>query len=162
MASLFETGIFIKWKNNALPPDNECTTVSKPQAGDTRKIKISQIIGSFYILMFGLFGALGALLIEYIYITTKNKGRLPDVKGIQFKLFGYVFPSIFSCGKIDHEKKQKLMHTRMYPGMKDYSKSRKKRRQKMSHHMKDLHGTDNRGKLCVTHFLGQITFQQIF
>lgn len=147
MATLFESGIFIKWKNNALPPDNECTTVSKPQAGDTREIKIGQVIGSFYILMFGLFGALGALLFEYIYITLKNKGRLPEIKGIQFKLFGYVFPSILSCGKMDHEKK--LMHARMYPGMKDHTKSRKKRRQKMSQHMKDLHGMDNRGNMFV-------------
>lgn len=143
MARLFETGIFIKWRKDALPPDNECTTVSKPQAGDTRKINIAQMIGSFYILMFGLFGALGALLIEYIYITTKNKGRLPDIKGIQCKLFGFVFPSICSSSKMEHEKK--LMHTRMYPGMKDYSKSRKRRRQKMLHQKKDLHGTDNRG-----------------
>lgn len=148
MARLFETGIFIKWRKDALPPDNECTTVSKPQAGDTRKITIGQIIGSFYILMFGLFGALGALLIEYIYITSKNKGRLPDIKGIQCKFFGFLFPSIFSFGKMDHEKK--LMHARMNPGMKDYSKFRKRRKQKKSHQMKDLHGTDNRGKTCVT------------
>lgn len=148
MARLFETGIFIKWRKDALPPDNECTTVSKPQAGDTRKINIGQIIGSFYILMFGLFAALGALLIEYIYITSKNKGRLPDIKGIQCKLFGFLFPSIFSFGKMDHEKK--LMHSRMHTGMKDYSKSRKRRRQKKSEQIKDLHGTDNRGKMCVT------------
>lgn len=148
MARLFETGIFIKWRQDALPPDNECTTVSKPQAGDTRKITIGQIIGSFYILMFGLFGALAALLIEYIYITTKNKGRLPDIKGLQCKFLGFVFPSTFSLGKMDHEKK--LMHTRMNPEMKDYPKFRKKRKQKKSLHMKELHGTDNRGKAFVT------------
>lgn len=145
MARLFETGIFIKWRKDALPPDNECTTVSKPQAGDTRKINLAQMIGSFYILMFGLFGALGALLIEYLYITTKNKGRLPDIKGIKCKLLSYLCPSLFSFGKMDHEKR--LMHARMYPGMKDFSKSKKRRRQKKSQHIKNLHGAHNRGKI---------------
>lgn len=144
---MFESGIFIKWKKDALPPDNECTTVSKPQAGDTRKINIAQMIGSFYILMFGLFGALGALLIEYIYLTTKSKGRLPEIKGIQCKLSSCFSSLIFSPGKMDHDKK--FMNSRTYPGLNKHPKSRRRRKNKKSNNTKILHGTDNRGKKTV-------------
>ncbi|GIY23226.1 hypothetical protein CEXT_746651 [Caerostris extrusa] len=38
----------LKWKRDALPPDNECTTSSKPQAGDNSgRSTFSQMIGSF-------------------------------------------------------------------------------------------------------------------
>nr|QHA94735.1 ionotropic receptor 93a-3 [Pardosa pseudoannulata] len=140
IAKLFESGIFIKWKKDALPPDNECTTDAKPQAGDTRKISLSQMIGSFYILMFGLFGALGALLIEYAYLTTKNKGHVPAIRGIQCKLMSYVCPSLFTA-KTDHNKK--FMQSRMYPGMKENKRGRKKRKDKKS--MKDSYPKNNKG-----------------
>lgn len=93
--------------------------------------------------MFGLCGSLGALLIEYIYLTTKNKGRIPAVKGIQCKLFGHTFSSLLTFGKMGQDKK--LMQSRMHSGMKEYPRSRKKRRQKKSHETKNVHGIDNRG-----------------
>lgn len=150
IAKLFETGIFIKWKNDALPPDNDCTTVSKPQAGDTRKINIAQMIGSFYILMFGLCGALGALLIEYLFITSKNKGRLPDIKGIQCKLCSHFFPSMFASGKL--EQGTKPMNSRIYPESKEYPKSRKKRKNKKLYHTKAMRGTDNKGNIYFNYY----------
>ncbi|GIY11257.1 ionotropic receptor 93a [Caerostris extrusa] len=86
IARLFESGLFLKWKRDALPPDNECTTSSKPQAGDTRKINLSQMIGSFYILLFGICGALFALGTEYGYLFTK-KQRSPTNSSVQQILF---------------------------------------------------------------------------
>lgn len=96
--------------------------------------------------MFGLCGSLGALLIEYIYLTSKNKGRLPEIKGLKIKL--PCCHSLFPSGKMDHDKK--LMHSRMHPGVKEHPKSRKRRKNKKSLKMKTLHGADNKGKyVCL-------------
>lgn len=158
IAKLFESGIFIKWKKDARPPDNECTTYTRPQAGDTRKINIAQMIGSFYILMFGLCGSLGALLIEYIYLTSKNKGKLPEIKGLQIKL--PCCHSLFPSGKMDHDKK--IMHSRMRPGMKEHPKSKRRRKNKKSLKMKTLHGADNTGIYILTENIRLLLFPLIF
>lgn len=148
IARLFESGILIKWKKDGLPPDNECNTKAKPQAGDTRKINLSQMIGSFYILMFGLSGALFALLVEYLYLTIKNKGQIPQIRGLQCKILSYCCPSMFSSGKADYDKK--FMHTRMYPGLKEPIKPRKKKKGRKNK-IKALQGKDNKG--IKKHFL---------
>ncbi|XP_035221212.1 ionotropic receptor 93a-like isoform X2 [Stegodyphus dumicola] len=143
ISRLFESGIFIKWRKDALPPDNECTTKSKPQAGDTRKINLSQMVGSFYILMFGLSGALAALLFECLYLRSRNKGRLPNnFKGLhlkQTKLLDY----ILNMGSLKMDQQKMFVQAKMYPNQKQ--KKRKVRQNKKRRRSKTFHETDNTG-----------------
>ncbi|XP_054709202.1 ionotropic receptor 93a-like, partial [Uloborus diversus] len=146
LEKLFETGLFIKWKHDSLPPDNDCTVSSKPQAGDTRKINLSQMVGSFYILMFGLSGALGALLVEYAYLATRNKGHLHDeFQGIKCKFLSFMFPSLGSDSSQKHISQKKFLQSRMYPALKSKEQLKSKRRTKKQSKSKTLHEKDNKG-----------------
>ncbi|KAG8201455.1 hypothetical protein JTE90_024325 [Oedothorax gibbosus] len=138
IARLFESGLFLKWKRDALPPDNECTTTAKPQAGDTRKINLSQMVGSFYILMFGMVAALVALLIEYGYLTTKSKDKpveLPCCK---------ILSSIVNKGSQRVNNQKQFMQSRMYPRGMDPTKMKKERKSKRN---KMAQGKNNKGYL---------------
>ncbi|GFR06280.1 ionotropic receptor 93a [Trichonephila clavata] len=137
IARLFESGLFLKWKRDALPPDNECTTASKPQAGDTRKINLSQMIGSFYILLFGICGSVIALGTEYGYLVTTNRGVPPNLPCTKF------FPCNRGSQKIKNQKQ--FMQTRMYPGLHDSNKMKKGHRTKKNVNSKIFHTKDNKG-----------------
>ncbi|XP_076372058.1 ionotropic receptor 93a-like isoform X2 [Tachypleus tridentatus] len=65
---MVESGLLMKWRQEHYPQDNQCTTSSKPQAGDTRTITISHMLGSFYVLAIGFGASLVALIIEVSYI----------------------------------------------------------------------------------------------
>ncbi|CAL1292892.1 unnamed protein product [Larinioides sclopetarius] len=137
IARLFESGLFLKWKRDALPPDNECTTSSKPQAGDTRKINLSQMVGSFYILMFGICGALFALGSEYGYLITKNKGLPSTLPCSRFCSLNR------NSQKIKNQKQ--FMQTKMYPGLHDSNKVKRGHRSKKNGHSKTINGKINKG-----------------
>ncbi|XP_055928723.1 ionotropic receptor 93a-like [Argiope bruennichi] len=139
IARLFESGLFLKWKRDALPPDNECTTSSKPQAGDTRKINLSQMVGSFYILLFGICGALLALCSEYGYLITKNKGIPPTLPCSRFCSLNR------NSQKFKNQKQ--FMQTKMYPGLHDGNKIKKGHRSKKNGHSKTINGKINKGFL---------------
>ncbi|GFT87627.1 ionotropic receptor 93a [Nephila pilipes] len=139
IARLFESGLFLKWKRDALPPENECTTASKPQAGDTRKINLSQMIGSFYILLFGICGSIFALGTEYGYLVTVNRGVPPNLPCSR----------LFSCKRGSQKiKNQKhFLKSRMYPGLHDSNKMKKGNRTKKNANSKILKGKNNKGYL---------------
>ncbi|XP_023215761.1 ionotropic receptor 93a-like [Centruroides sculpturatus] len=78
-----ESGLLTRWFRSHLPPDNECTVVSKPQAGDTRKIDVEQMLGSFYLLGLGCLFALIAFICEITYrkcLKRKEKAAEPGQK----------------------------------------------------------------------------------
>ncbi|XP_075733132.1 ionotropic receptor 93a [Rhipicephalus microplus] len=63
---LVESGLVMHWKRKHWPRDNECTVESKPQAGDIRKITLSHMTGSFWVLGVGFASSFTALFIEFV------------------------------------------------------------------------------------------------
>nr|XP_015907386.1 ionotropic receptor 93a-like [Parasteatoda tepidariorum] len=140
---LFECGIFLKWKRDASPPDNECTLALKPQAGDTREINVSQMVGSFYILMFGLCGSILFLMSELVYILCRNKGHFPaNMRVMHSKRSKFIIPFL-NAGSQKINKKDNFMQSRMYPGIRDLDKVKNRKQKKNATSFSN--GTDNRG-----------------
>ncbi|XP_064483633.1 ionotropic receptor 93a-like [Ornithodoros turicata] len=63
---LVESGLVMRWKKKHWPRDNQCTVESKPQAGDIRKITLSHMTGSFWVLGVGFLSAITALMVEFV------------------------------------------------------------------------------------------------
>ncbi|XP_077544089.1 ionotropic receptor 93a-like [Haemaphysalis longicornis] len=61
-----ESGLVMHWKRKHWPRDNECTVESKPQAGDIRKITLSHMTGSFWVLAVGFASSFTALFVEFV------------------------------------------------------------------------------------------------